>query len=341
MADYININGNNIPIRASDPTNPITGEIWYNTTTNALKGQGLGTSSWASIPSLSQFRRAVGGGGNKTSAIVWGGDQRPPGTLHNPTATEEYDGTSWTGGGPLNSGRSVAITGAGTQTTAIAAGGTTGLTAPETTTQVEEYSGTAWTTGTALPQKQGTAGLVGTQTAASFAGGGPGGDPGAIPLTTHLGYDGSTWTSRTALPAGRSGWKLIGADDDFFGFGGPPTGSAIPTLYWNGSTWTSNTAYPQGVANIGGAGNFTNGLAFGGANPPGLVGTVTNTWDGTSWASDATMNIERSAMGNPNGATTSIGNSFAAAGATTSEVAIASAEDYTAAGPVTVTFSSS
>ena len=53
------------------------------------------------------------------------------------------------------------------------------------------------------------------------------------------------------------------------------------------------------------------------------------------------MNIVRSAMGNPNGATTSIGNSFAAAGATTSEVAIASAEEYTAAGPVTKTITTS
>jgi hypothetical protein len=310
--------------------------VWYNSTSNTAKVEGLGTATWASIPSVSQFRRSCGGGGDKTSAIIWGGDQRPPGTLHNPTATEEYDGASWTGGGALNTGRSVAITGAGTQTTAIAAGGTAGLTAPETTTQVEEYSGTAWTTGTALPQKQGTAALVGTQTAASFAGGGPGGDPGAIPKTTHLGYDGTSWVSRTAVPGDRDNWKIIGADDDFFGFGGPPfPGSAIPTLYWNGSTWTSTTAYPQAVGGAGGAGNFTNGLAFGGFTPS--TGTLTNTWDGTSWASDANMNVVRSSMGNPNGATTSIGGSFVAAGATTSEVAIASAEDYTAAGPVTKT----
>jgi hypothetical protein len=45
MADYININGNNIPIRASDPSNPILGEVWYNLTTNALKGQGAFTAT--------------------------------------------------------------------------------------------------------------------------------------------------------------------------------------------------------------------------------------------------------------------------------------------------------
>jgi hypothetical protein len=45
MATYKNINGTNIPIRASDPTNPILGEIWYNTTSNTLKGQAFQNSS--------------------------------------------------------------------------------------------------------------------------------------------------------------------------------------------------------------------------------------------------------------------------------------------------------
>ena len=38
MATYINLHGNNIPIRASDPSNPSDGEIWYNTTSSSLKG---------------------------------------------------------------------------------------------------------------------------------------------------------------------------------------------------------------------------------------------------------------------------------------------------------------
>ena len=58
MADYININGNNIPIRASDPSNPIQGEIWYNSTTNLLKGQGFQAAAWATgamSPSLTDL----------------------------------------------------------------------------------------------------------------------------------------------------------------------------------------------------------------------------------------------------------------------------------------------
>ena len=45
MATYKDIHGNNIPIRSSNPSNPITGEIWYNTTSNELKGQIFRTSA--------------------------------------------------------------------------------------------------------------------------------------------------------------------------------------------------------------------------------------------------------------------------------------------------------
>jgi hypothetical protein len=40
MADYINIYGQDILAVASDPANPTLGQIWYNTTSNTLKGQG-------------------------------------------------------------------------------------------------------------------------------------------------------------------------------------------------------------------------------------------------------------------------------------------------------------
>jgi hypothetical protein len=42
MADYINIYGQDILAVASDPANPTLGQIWYNTTSNTLKGQGFG-----------------------------------------------------------------------------------------------------------------------------------------------------------------------------------------------------------------------------------------------------------------------------------------------------------
>ena len=50
MATYKDIHGNNIPIRSSNPSNPILGEIWYNSSDNALRVQGFNTGGWTSGP---------------------------------------------------------------------------------------------------------------------------------------------------------------------------------------------------------------------------------------------------------------------------------------------------
>jgi hypothetical protein len=48
MAEYINIKGQNIEVVASDPANPTIGQIWYNSTSNTLKGGGVTTvGAWA------------------------------------------------------------------------------------------------------------------------------------------------------------------------------------------------------------------------------------------------------------------------------------------------------
>jgi hypothetical protein len=41
MAEYINIKGQSIEVVASDPANPTLGQIWYNSTSNTLKGGGV------------------------------------------------------------------------------------------------------------------------------------------------------------------------------------------------------------------------------------------------------------------------------------------------------------
>ena len=44
MATYITIKGATIQIIAGDPANPVEGQVWYNTTSNTLKGYN-GTSN--------------------------------------------------------------------------------------------------------------------------------------------------------------------------------------------------------------------------------------------------------------------------------------------------------
>ena len=140
MADYININGNNIPIRASDPSNPIVGEIWYNSTTNLLKGQGYQAAAWSAGGNMNNIMSAGGmtTQGTQTAFLAWNG--AAPGVDANPGYTESYNGTSWTNLStspyPTNTPTSF-----GTQTSAVGAGGQPGAGAVTTTI---EWNGSAW-----------------------------------------------------------------------------------------------------------------------------------------------------------------------------------------------------
>jgi hypothetical protein len=100
MAEYINIKGQNIEVVASDPANPTLGQIWYNSTSNTLKGEALGVASWATGNNMNTSRYLLAGAGTQTAALSFGGEV-PPVT----SATEEYDGTSWTNSNPLNTAR--------------------------------------------------------------------------------------------------------------------------------------------------------------------------------------------------------------------------------------------
>ena len=160
MVAYTGIQGQNILIVSSDPSNPTEGQIWYNSTSNLLKGYQFATvNAWASGGNLATARDQLAGAGTQTAALAFGG---------NPTsaATEEYNGTSWSGGGNLNNARK-SLAGAGTQTAALAFGGT-----PPITGATELYNGTSWTSN---PNSMSTArnylAGCGTQTAGLAFGG--------------------------------------------------------------------------------------------------------------------------------------------------------------------------
>ena len=90
MAEYINIRGQSIEVVASDPANPTIGQIWYNSTSNTLKGGGVTTAgTWASATSMGTARYGMGSAGIQTAALGFGGI--PPADT---AATEEYDGST-------------------------------------------------------------------------------------------------------------------------------------------------------------------------------------------------------------------------------------------------------
>src|SRR5210317_618474 len=63
-----------VPAVASDPPSPAEGDIWYNTTTGALRFRAK-LGAWASGGSLNQARSDLGGAGaNNTSTLAFGGE---------------------------------------------------------------------------------------------------------------------------------------------------------------------------------------------------------------------------------------------------------------------------
>jgi hypothetical protein len=167
MAEYINIKGQSIEVVASDPANPTIGQIWYNSTSNTLKGGGVTTvGAWATGGNLNTATQNNSACGTQTAALKFGGQDTVPVKTG---ATEEYNGTSWTSSNPLNLARE-GIGSAGTQTAGLAFGGSI----PPVTGATEEYDGTSWTSNpTSLNTARVNLGEAGTQTAALAFGGFP------------------------------------------------------------------------------------------------------------------------------------------------------------------------
>jgi hypothetical protein len=103
MGTYKEIKGTDIQIVSSDPANPVLGQIWYNTTSQSLKGQELGVASWATGGNMGTAKAYLGSAGTQTAALAFGGSTTPPFTPSN--TTEEYDGSAWTAGGNLSIAR--------------------------------------------------------------------------------------------------------------------------------------------------------------------------------------------------------------------------------------------
>jgi hypothetical protein len=330
MASYININGNNIPIRASDPANPIIGEVWYNSTTNALKGQtATAVGSWATGGTMNTGRAQVSGLGTLTAGLAAGTQSPEP----NQVLTEEYNGTAWSVGGNLNNGRADLNT-FGIQTAGIAAAGDDFPAAPRGTTAAEEYNGTAWTSINPTvggSYEGGGAAAMGTQTSGLFVGGRTA--PPAALTNASQEYDGTSFSSGTNYPSNVQGSMLFGASLTAAISAGGYNGTAVlnSAFSYDGSTWTSINA-PTNSRYVGvGAGTNTVGLIFGGAGGVPDTRTQTETFDGTCFAADTNMATPRNSFA---GGKVSGTSTFAAGGAP------GATEEWTAAGsPQTVTIS--
>lgn len=192
MSTYREIIGKKIKKVSSDPSSGTDGQMWYNSTTQSLRGAAI-LSAWSSGGNTLDSRFASGGAGTQTAGLIFGGygsptvTPVPAGTTI--ATTEEYNGVGWTSGGAMNNNRHY-MCGMGTQTAGLAGGGEPVPLIQKT----EEYNGTAWSEVNTNPtpfkyQFTGT----GTQTAGLSIMGYQ--QPTGTVTGACYEYDGTNWTS--------------------------------------------------------------------------------------------------------------------------------------------------
>jgi hypothetical protein len=280
MVNYTEIQGQNILIVSSDPSNPIEGQIWYNSTSNTLKGYTLGTASWATAANLPSGIGSGGASGTATAALSFGGNATVPAT--GSVATNSFNGTSWTSYPNMNrspSFNAFGLRGTGASTSTLASGG------GDNVTNAESFNGSSWTNQTAMPVGIRGGGSFGTSISAAvrFAGLT---NPGNTPQPYAYHYNGSSWTQGGAMTNVATSYTGTGPSTAGLASGG--SGTLVEA--YNGSIWTTKSSMPLSKNTPGMSGNSSNALAFGGDSSPnaGLL------WNGTSWATDATMVTARS-----------------------------------------------
>jgi hypothetical protein len=290
MATYKGIQGFTIQNLSADPSNPIEGQVWYNSTSNVWKvEEATAAGAWATGGSLGTGRYTRMTGGTQNDAILAGG------LVPAPAITEEYNGTSWSAGGAMNVIRR-ANAGCGVTTAAVNVGGTTlpnGTPPIGTKSNVEEYDGSTWTNVNAMPTALRSQYVAGIQTAA-FAAGGFAQPPDASVSDTYE-YDGTNWTVGGSLNQARSDGQACGTQTAGLAVGGRDTIDPYPAYnnveHYDGTSWTAGGGYPVAMSALGVSGNQTAALGFGGYT--GGVQSAANLYDGTSWTATTALNTAR------------------------------------------------
>ena len=279
MATYEEIYGKRVKEFDSDPTldSSYEGQVWYDKSSGTLRSL-VAISAWVSSTPLPIATNQSGGAGVNTASLIFGGTS-PANNAED--ATYEYNGSGYSNGGNLNTSRT-GISGAGTQTAALGAGG---YLFPGGSNHTETYNGSSWTAATAMPTSDSYC-SCGTQAAAIYVADG-----------TTLEYSSPSWTAGGALNTPRSEASMAGTQtaNIFFG-GGPQTSASSASEEYDGTSFTNsatmNTA--RGIQ-IGGSGVQTSALAYGGAGPtePG-ISTATESWNGTSWSTEGSLGTKAS-----------------------------------------------
>ena len=260
--------------------------------------KGVSVGAWSEVSEQNTARdytMAAGGNGGavdtRNSALLFGGRDYPAVC----SITEEWNGTSWSEVGDMNTGRNKGA-GFGSTEAAVAVGGN--LASANHSTNTEEFGGTNWSNGEAFPTPAGgfmTA--AGTLPAGMVMNGGysPGTTGGANQgqaSTENVNYDGTDWSAGDNLNLSLSRAAGGGTQNSAIIFGGldaSSLGSSCTEVY-DGSAWSVAAAMIHKRAEFGGDAASENDALTGGNTYPspggggGYGGQKTETWDGTAWS---------------------------------------------------------
>ena len=298
MAAYKDLVGQKITKVTSNPPEPKTGQMWYNSTSGSLKGLGI-LEAFSSASPLSTGRFNSGAGGTTSATWIAGG--------YEPSAsnkTEEFNGTGFSSEASLNTARGGNI-GTGVQTAGLTMGGGPGS-SPYTSAATEEYDGSSWTTiSPGLNTERLYSGAGGTQTAGVIFSGQT--TPNAtVRSTATEEYNGSSWTTVSGgnVNSGQGHLGGCGTQTAALKAGGDdPGGSSNNSEEYDGSTWTTGNNLNTARRADGTSGIQTQALVVGGYAPPGAK-SVVESYDGTSFTETvdlATAQYYNTTSGNTNG----------------------------------------
>ncbi len=294
MAEYKGIKGFQVQTRSEDPgpTEVQPGDFYYNSSTGQFKtitagGAPIGT--WSSGGNLNTARSYLAGFGSQTSAIAATGLVT---TIS--TATEQYNGSSWSEIAEVNSGFNHRAGAGITAPAGILIAGASPSPTPRGRNVVEVWDGSSWTEVAEIGAARYGLTASGTSTAALGSGGYdyPGG-VGNVGLTES--WNGSAWTEVNDLNSARHYGAQAGPYAAALRAGGYPNPTGALTESWDGTSWTEvgdlNTARPSRTT---GSGTQTSMLVAGVPNP--TPAAFVEAWDGTSWSEVAENATKRQSL---------------------------------------------
>jgi|DEB0MinimDraft_10_1074344.scaffolds.fasta_scaffold37140_1 hypothetical protein len=292
MAEYINIKGQSIEVVASDPANPTVGQIWYNSTSNTLKGNSYVYAAWSSAPNLNSGKQTGGGFGSASAALIFTGvPVNWPPTLQT-NETEEWNGSTWTTA-PNYPTQAYNTGGTGIETAGLAAGG--GVPAHPDTNISNYWNGSAWTGAPNLAQSRANMSMFGTQTAAIGCGGYDFPNPRATTALVTQVFNGSSWTTGNNFASGAHSSGAFGTQTAGLVAGAsslpiPIESSSIISQEYDGTSWTIGNNLTVGKYGFAGSGTQTAAFYYSLYDYPAPMGPSDNWkiglfYDGTSWSS--------------------------------------------------------